>query len=355
MKPSAALLSALALCALSSSGCGGSSQPPPAAVAPATASAPPSAPAADDSAKAATAAAPAAATAPAPKLKLQVITASPEGFLVNSTLVSGEKEAVLIDAQFTLADAKKVADAVRATNKTLTTVYVTHAHPDHYFGFVALKEAFPSAKLVALPATVAGIQKTWEDKVKTWKPMYKDAITAKPIIPEPLSGTSIDLEGEKLEIVGDLQGDGPNNSYVWIPSLRTVVTGDIVYDAVFPWTAETTPETRKAWSESLDKLAALNPATVVPGHQKPEKKQEPSDIQFTKEYLKAYDEAVAASKTPAEVQTKIKAEYPDAALDIVLKLGSEAAFKKPGKHAKKEAPAKDAPAKEAPAKETSAK
>jgi glyoxylase-like metal-dependent hydrolase (beta-lactamase superfamily II) len=261
-----------------------------------------------------------------PKLKLEVLTGSAEGFLVTSALVTGEKSAVLIDAQFTLADAKKVADAVKASNKVLTTVYVTHWHPDHYFGFPAIKEAFPDAKLVALPATVAEIEKSWADKVKQWKPLYKDAITDKPIVPEALVGTTLDVDGEKLEIVGNVQGDDVNNSYVSIPGLGAVVTGDIVYDGVFPWTAETNPETRKAWAGTLDKLAALSPKLVVPGHQKPEQHQDPANLAFTKDYLAAFDTALASSKTAAELQTKIKTQYPEAALDIVLQIGAEAAL-----------------------------
>jgi glyoxylase-like metal-dependent hydrolase (beta-lactamase superfamily II) len=310
-------LPVLALSALTS--CGGASQP----------AAPAEAPVAPIPTE------PVPEPAPTSKLNLQVLTASPAGFLVNSTLVSGEKEAVLIDAQFTLADAKALAKGIADSGKTLTTVYVTHFHPDHYFGFVAIKEAFPDAKLVALPATVSDIEKSWAEKVKTWKPLYKDAIPSKPIIPEALVGTSIDLEGEKLEIIGGLQGDAPNNSYVWIPTLNAVVSGDIVYDGVFPWTAETTPESRQAWSQSLDEIAARNAKIVVPGHQKPEQKQDPANIKFTKDYLAAYDTALQSSKTPEELQTKIKAQYPDTALDVILKLGSEASLKAPKKSAKK--------------------
>jgi glyoxylase-like metal-dependent hydrolase (beta-lactamase superfamily II) len=297
-------------------GCGGASQPPPPAESPAPPAAAPAAPA-------------------APKLSLEVLTGTPEGFLVTSTLVSGANEAVLIDAQFTLADAKAVAARIQAANKKLSTVYVTHSHPDHYFGFPALKEAFPEAKLVALPATIAGIEKTWQAKVKQWKPLYKEAITDHPIVPEPLVGSSIELEGEKLEIVGGLQGDAPDNSYVWIPSLGTLVTGDIVYDQVFPWTAETSPEARIAWLATLDKLGGLGAKAVVPGHQKPEQKQDPSNLQFTQGYLKAYDTALASSKTPEELQSKVKAQYPDAALDVILKIGSEASLKPVAKTAKK--------------------
>lgn len=266
----------------------------------------------------------------AKKLAVEVVTGSEGGFLVNSALVTGDKDAVLIDAQFTLADARKLADRVSQSGKTLTTVYVTHSHPDHYFGFPALKERFPNARLVALPATISEIEKTWEAKVKQWQPQYKDGITAKPVVPEPLASSSIDLEGQKIEIVGGLQGDSADNSYVWIPSARTVVTGDIAYDDVYPWTAETTPESRKTWSETLDKILALKPEKVVPGHQKPEKKLDPASLTFTKNYLAAYDEALAASKSPTELQAKLKAKYPDTALDIVLKIGAEASFKKPG-------------------------
>ena len=294
--------------------CGGE-QPPPLAPAPAPepiGAAPPPAP-------------PPAPVAPAPPvaapLKLQVITASPEGFLVNSTLVTGQKDALLIDAQFTLADGKKVADAIKASGKTLTTVYVTHAHPDHYFGFGPVKEAFPNAKL------------------EQWKPLYKDAITDKPLLPEPLVGTTLELEGEKFDVVGGLQGDDTQNSYVWIPSLRAAVVGDIAYDEVFPWTAETGAAERKAWLGSLDKLAALTPALVVPGHQKPEQKQDPGTLKFTKDYLVAYDEALPSAKKPADLQAKLKAKYPNAALDIILKIGAEASFKKPEKPAPQAKPA----------------
>jgi glyoxylase-like metal-dependent hydrolase (beta-lactamase superfamily II) len=312
-------VSVVALFAIALAACGGEARPEPASPTVEPTPEPPAEP---------------APKAPkAPKLALEVITGSPEGFLVNSALVTGEKDAVLIDAQFTLADGKKVVDAVKASGKHLTTVYVTHWHPDHYFGFVALKEAFPDAKLVALPTTVTEIQQTWESKVKQWQPLYKDAITAHPIIPEPLAGDAIDLEGEKLEVVGGQQGDASNNSYVWIAALSTLVAGDLVYDQVYPWTAETNAESRQAWGSTLEKLEALSPKLVVPGHQKPEQKQQATNIEFTKDYLKAYDEALASSKTATDLQSKVKKIYPDTALDIVLQIGAEASL--PPKGAKK--------------------
>jgi glyoxylase-like metal-dependent hydrolase (beta-lactamase superfamily II) len=272
---------------------------------------------------------PASRDVEAPKrLGIEVVTGSPEGFRVNSTILTGEKSALLIDAQFTLADARKVADAVAATQKELKTVYVTHAHPDHYFGFPAIKERFPNARLVALAPTVAEIEQTWQAKVKEWQPKYKDAITSTPLIPESISENGLDIDGQKVEIVGGVQGDDENNSYVWIPSLRTAITGDIVYDGVFPWTAETTPDARKAWRETIDRIAASKPDRVVPGHQKSERNQDPTALAFTKEYLSAYDQELAVSKNARELESKMKKRYPDAELDVIVKIGSEAAFTK---------------------------
>src|SRR3954467_14079042 len=67
-------------------------------------------------------------------LKLQVYNASENSFGVASVIVSGKTDAVLIDAQFTLAEAEKVAEEIKAGGKKLTTIYVSHGDPDFYFG-----------------------------------------------------------------------------------------------------------------------------------------------------------------------------------------------------------------------------
>src|SRR5882757_6157778 len=114
------------------------------------------------------------------KLTATVFTGSPAGFLADSTLVTGDKDAILIDAQFDLADAHRLVAMILESKKHLTTVYITHFHPDHYFGLAVIQQAFPKAKLVALPAAVAEIKKTWQDKVKQWGPMYGDLLTSQP-------------------------------------------------------------------------------------------------------------------------------------------------------------------------------
>lgn len=261
------------------------------------------------------------------ELQVQVLTASSEGFLVNATLVVGRRDAVLIDAAFTRADAQRIVDTIRASGKNLTTVYITHDHPDHYFGLEVIKQAFSRARFVALPAAVAAIERKWKDEVEQWTPVYHDAITSAPILPTALEGSSIELEGTALEIVGPVQGDDEFNSFVWIPSLRTVIAADVVYSGVYVWTAETDTAARRRWEATLDRVAALNPAVVVPGHQDPTLGTTPTSLAFTKEYLAAFEQELANSTTPEQLQDKVKARYPHLALDIILKIGAEAALK----------------------------
>jgi glyoxylase-like metal-dependent hydrolase (beta-lactamase superfamily II) len=263
------------------------------------------------------------------KLSVEVVTASPQGFLVNSALVTGERDAVLIDGQLTLADAHRLVGAILDAKKNLTTVYVTHWHPDHYFGLLVIKQAFPKVKIVAQPATVAEIKKTWQAKVKQWQPMFGDNLPTKPLIPAPLAGNAITLEGQTLEIHGPVQGDATTDSYVWIPSIKAIVAGDIVYQGVFPWTAETNAETRKAWLKTLDELTALGPAIVVAGHKDPKLKDDLTGINATRAYLVDFDEAAAASKSAEDLEAKMKAKYPKLALDIVLHIGAGAQFPAP--------------------------
>jgi glyoxylase-like metal-dependent hydrolase (beta-lactamase superfamily II) len=269
------------------------------------------------------------------KLTTEVFTASPQGFLVTSTLVAGDKEAVLIDGQLTLSDAHRLVGLILDSKKTLTTVYITHWHPDHYFGLVVVKQAFPRVKILAQPATVAEIKKTWAAKVKQWSPMFGANLASKPLIPSPLTGNTITLEGQTLEIHGPVQGDASTNSYVWIPSIKTVVTGDIVYQGVFPWTAETNAASRAAWSKTLDEVAALGATTVVAGHKDPSLKDDATGIAATKAYLKDFDESAAASKSAAELQAKMKAKYPKLAMDIVLQIAAGAQFPTPAAAAPK--------------------
>src|SRR5688572_16379895 len=229
------------------------------------------------------------------------------GYDVNSTMVIGERDMVVIDPQFSLSEAHKLAAEILETKKRLTTIYSTHAHPDHLFGFAVLKQAFPEAKIVALPATVAAARTGWPARQKFWFPVYGNNIPGpEPVLPEELATPVLTLEGEEFPITGGVQGaDGPGNSFVYIPSLKAVITGDIVFDRAYFGVPRN--EARQNWLKTIDQITALKPAVVIPGHEGPGATRDMRSIEFMKKYIADWDANVSRSKTPAEMHAMLLA------------------------------------------------
>jgi glyoxylase-like metal-dependent hydrolase (beta-lactamase superfamily II) len=263
------------------------------------------------------------------RLQIRVFTSSPDGYSVNSTLVYGDKDAILIDSQFLLSEAHRLTAMILESKKNLTTVYITHPHPDHYFGLAVIRQAFPNARLVALPATVAGIKAGWGPRYKFWSATHGDNVPADPVIPEELQGNTLMLEGQTLEIVGGLTGDSPkNNSYVWIPSMKAVMAGDIVFSgAHFVVPQPVTNKTQHdKWLQTLDQIAALHPTIVIAGHQIAGAPTDASSIEFMKQYMQFFEESAASSKSADELRGKMKDRYPNLGLETLLDSGSKGRF-----------------------------
>ncbi|BBN56948.1 hypothetical protein TRE132_50730 [Pseudomonas chlororaphis subsp. aurantiaca] len=84
------------------------------------------------------------AAAVEPALKLDVYNPGTAAiFPVTSVLVSGKKEAILVDAQFGKSQAEQLVEKIRASGKQLTTIYISHGDPDYYFGLDTITQAFP--------------------------------------------------------------------------------------------------------------------------------------------------------------------------------------------------------------------
>jgi glyoxylase-like metal-dependent hydrolase (beta-lactamase superfamily II) len=264
-----------------------------------------------------------AAAAP---LKLDVFNPGEAAiFPVASVLVTGAKDAVLIDAQFSRGEAVKLVEKIRASGKRLTTVYVSHSDPDFYFGLDVIHAAFPDAKIVATPQTIAGIEKKKDAKVAYWSPILKDNAPKSIIVPQPLQGDTIKLEGETLKIEG-LNGATPDRSYVWIPSIKAIAGGVVVFNGLHVWTADTqSAESRKNWLATLDHIASLKPAIVVPGHFKVGAPLTPDSVAFTRDYLVRFEAETAKAANSTALIARMKELYPDAGLNGALETGSKVA------------------------------
>jgi glyoxylase-like metal-dependent hydrolase (beta-lactamase superfamily II) len=261
--------------------------------------------------------------APLP-LKLELYNPGASGiFPVSSELITGKTDAIVIDAQFDRASAGQLLKKVQDSGKKLTTIYISHGDPDYYFGLEVLKAAYPDAKIVAPAPVIAHIKATMDGKLAFWGPKLGVNAPKQLIVPEPLEGNTLTLEGRKLEIVG-LDGASPDRTFVWIPSLKAVVGGVLVVGNEHVWTADTqTLASRQQWIKMLDQISALHPKIVVPGHFSAGAPQNIASVRFTKDYLKTYEAETVKAKDSAALIEAMQKHYPN--LDGVssLELGAK--------------------------------
>jgi glyoxylase-like metal-dependent hydrolase (beta-lactamase superfamily II) len=209
---------------------------------------------------------------------------------ITSTLIFGGYDAVLVDAMMTVAESEALADWIALHNRNLETIYITHAHFDHFYGLGILLDRFPGARAIATPKTLSAMQSSFTPPIERLaRRCFPGQIPTKLIPPQPYERDTFTLEGHDLRIIDQGHTDSVDTTSLHVPSIGLIVAGDVVYNECHMYVGDTTPESRKNWIAALDGLAALNPTTVVAGHKKPGAPDSPSAIQDTKRYLQDYD------------------------------------------------------------------
>ena len=262
-------------------------------------------------------------TEPGSPLTLATFTSTPHGYAVTSTIVYGKKDLLLIDPQLLLSEAGHVIDIIKGTGRKLTTIYSTHAHPDHFLGVAAVLKAFPDAKYVALPEVRERIVTAWPARRNFWFPTYGDDLPSEvAILPEPLAKPVLTLEGFDMPITREQIGlDGAGNSFVYIPAIDAVVAGDIIFNSHLRPPADTV-----RLYATLDRIAALHPKIVVAGHQAKGTANDPQVLNFIREYIGAFRMARLVSTTPAELQEKMLKLYPGLGREDALEQAAQQIF-----------------------------
>ena len=230
---------------------------------------------------------------------------------ITSTLIFGEHDAVLVDAMGTIAEAEALADWVALHNRNLQTIYITHGHFDHYYGLSVLLDRFPAARAIATPETVEAILASFAPPISQFaRQLFPGQIPTKFVAPEPYALDTFTLEGQEIRIIRQGRTDAADSTSLHVPSIGLIVAGDVVYNQCRMYVGDTTPESRQNWIADLDRLAALNPATVVAGHKKPGAPDSPSIIEESKRYLQDYDRLLKTATSDQQLFDQMTELYP---------------------------------------------
>ena len=229
-----------------------------------------------------------------------------------TTLIYGEQEALLVDTFLSNAQSAELADWIADTGKRLSTIYITHGHPDHFFGLKLLRDRFPSARALALPQVVETMQRALAPgSVENWKRRFPGQIPDRLTSAETLDDGTLSLEGNAINAVDIGHTDTDHTTCLHVPSIGLVVAGDAIYNGTHPYLVESGERDLEAWLAAIDKIEALNPRAVVVGHGPLDPDNSPRHIQETRRYIQDFIRLKDETVTAQELFDRMLALYPE--------------------------------------------
>ena len=244
---------------------------------------------------------------PSETLTIQQFTSSEAGAWSNSYLVSGASDAILFDVFMLRGEAMELAKSIAKSGKTLQAVMISHAHPDHFMGLDAIKEAFPAVRVVSTPNVAADIQQDgpWIFSMLQNKLGVKGP--QRLIVPEPLDEPILRIGGNELPVNEFGECESKHMASLHIPPLKALLSGDLVYNGAHLYVAE---KHIGSWLERLDELESFARGHIFEIHPGHGSAGDLSLISQTRAYLNDFSEAVKTGNAAAAEQY-ILAKYPE--------------------------------------------
>jgi glyoxylase-like metal-dependent hydrolase (beta-lactamase superfamily II) len=259
---------------------------------------------------------------------IKVFTSPDDQFWTSSVIIEGTHEVMLVDAQLTKTNAKRVLQQIKETRKPLSIIYITHEHADHFLGLEVFREAYPRVRITANSPVVDRINKSYQEKIDKWKTILGSGATSQVVAIEKFDGNFIKFESSTIEVLKNIQGDTDENTMLWIPGQRILIAGDVVFNNMHVYTAETDSKARGKWLDSINRIRELKPSVVIPGHSKVGAPLDASTaVDFTENYLLVFEEELKRAKDPDSLINAMKERFPSADLLLALERGAKANVK----------------------------
>jgi glyoxylase-like metal-dependent hydrolase (beta-lactamase superfamily II) len=231
---------------------------------------------------------------------------------VASTLILGDRDAVLVDPPFTRDQVQRVVEWIENSGRNLKYVYATHGHGDHWFGTDLLLQRFPAAIAYATEGTIGKMrEQATTGRAQMWDVDFPGQIPPSPVVYQPIPKTGLELEGEALHAVEVGHTDTDDTTVLHVPSIGLVVAGDVAYNGVHQYLLESADGGIRHWLQALNKVAALQPRTVVAGHKNAELPDSPAILGETRDYLLDAQRLLAGKPSPREFFDHMIRLHPD--------------------------------------------
>jgi glyoxylase-like metal-dependent hydrolase (beta-lactamase superfamily II) len=246
-------------------------------------------------------------------LEFDLFTAEVRALASNAVLIKGGDEAVLVDNCLIQSDAQKLVKMIQSSRRELTTVLITHAHPDHYFGLAAIREVFPRARIYARKEVIDGMRE-FRAKIVHWQEMYRGELPADLPFPEPLTGDSLQLEGHVIRFIDLFMVETVHATAFYLPAQKAFIAGDLVYAQAQHYMSDVNdPDTWMAALEGVRKVGAIE--KLFPGHG-PVGGSELLDASV--QWMRDYKEVAKPGVRFVDIAKAMMARYPKHALAILL-------------------------------------
>jgi glyoxylase-like metal-dependent hydrolase (beta-lactamase superfamily II) len=265
---------------------------------------------------------------PQHEFSIKVFTSPDDQFWVNSVIVEGDNQVMLVDAQLTRTSAAKVLQEIKETNKPLSIIYITHEHADHFLGLEVFKDAYPGVRIIASSAVVNRINKVYQDKIDKWQAILGPGATSHVVEISKFDDGAFEFEGSRIEVIRDIQGDTDQNTMLWIPGQRILIAGDVLFNGMHVYTAETDGSARAKWLDTIRKVRQLKPSIAIPGHGRAGAPLDANTAaDFTESYLLAFEEELGKAHDPDSFVSTMKERFPSADFPLALERGAKANVK----------------------------
>lgn len=214
----------------------------------------------------------------------------------NSTFIIGDRDVIVVDTGLSRSGGEAILVGLRkVTDKPVSTVINTHWHGDHIFGNQVFRNAFPSARFIAHTETRAGIisgeveyrdvnrpktgarinelkakasRSDEENRELARAELQMDVWQGDYVLPDVLVDRRLTLmqDARTIEILHLGLANTKGDLVIHLPADRLAISGDMAITPI-PFAFFSSP---RSWIDTLDRLAALDVATIVPGHGEPQ-------------------------------------------------------------------------------------